>query len=160
MTCAFRSQNTFISTLLPCNQLPIFLSTTYNWKRDHSLTWPSYPIHFRKSQKDEKLKADARTTRHVEKLKASYEKEMELEKRQECERTFQEFLRKKGTGKRPPASPTLTQRWVTFYLVDKWIWVENSASLSTPNAFFMTGLGVREGLPEVRTWYRRRFNQW
>ncbi|XP_046850216.1 microtubule-associated protein 9-like isoform X2 [Xenia sp. Carnegie-2017] len=63
-----------------------------------------------KSQKDEKLKTDARTTRHVEKLKASYEKEMELEKRQECERTFQEFLRKKGTGKRPPASPTLTQR--------------------------------------------------
>lgn len=64
----------------------------------------------RKSQKDELLKEEARSNKQAEKLKAKYEKEAEMEKRQECENTFQEFLRKKGTCKRPPPSPTLTQR--------------------------------------------------
>lgn len=39
-----------------------------------------------------------------------YEKEAEKERQQESERSFQEFLNNKGTWKRPPPSPTLTQR--------------------------------------------------
>jgi hypothetical protein len=64
----------------------------------------------RKSQKDEELKGESRSSRQADKLKTKYEKEAEMEKREECEKTFQEFLRKKGTGKRAPPSPTLTQR--------------------------------------------------
>jgi Mrp family chromosome partitioning ATPase len=64
----------------------------------------------RKSQKDERLKEEARSTRQAEKLKTKYEQEAKMEKSQECEKTFQEFLRKKGTSKRPPPSPTLKQR--------------------------------------------------
>ena len=43
-----------------------------------------------------------------------YEKEAEKERQQESERSFQEFLNNKGTWKRPPPSPTLTQRYRTI----------------------------------------------
>lgn len=61
-------------------------------------------------RKDEQLKEELENKKRSDKIKTQYEKEADTERRQECEKTFQEFLRKKGTAKRTPPSPSLTQR--------------------------------------------------
>ena len=68
----------------------------------------------RKAKKDEQIKEEVKNKQRGEKLKTKYEKEAEKERQQECERSFQEFLKNKGTWKRPPPSPTLKQRFEQF----------------------------------------------
>lgn len=67
---------------------------------------------FRKAKKDDQIKEEVKNKQRGEKLKMKYEKEAEKERQQESERSFQEFLNNKGTWKRPPPSPTLTQRYI------------------------------------------------